>query len=61
MKGIPEIMVIATEKMRFAKEADGVLLVCPGPLALGNGAGTFARITVYPFKPEVNGSCLSSL
>ena len=54
-------MVIATEKMRFAKEADGVLLVCPGPLALGNGAGTFARITVYPFKPEVNGSCLSSL
>ena len=61
MENIPEILIIATEKMRFAKEVDGVLLVCPGPLALGNGAGTFARITVYPYKPEVRGCYLPSL
>ena len=38
--------------MKFVHDVDGVLFVAPGPLALGNGAGTYARITVYPMKKE---------
>lgn len=47
---MPDIQIIATEKMKFIKEVKGTLFVCPGPLALGNGGGTYARITIYPFK-----------
>ena len=50
---IPDIQIIATDKMKFAKEVKGTLFVSPGPLALGNGGGTYARITVYPFKQAV--------
>ena len=50
---VPDIQIIATDKMKFAKEVKGTLFVSPGPLALGNGGGTYARITVYPFKQAV--------
>ena len=49
---VPDIQIIATDKMKFVHDVDGVLFVAPGPLALGNGAGTYARITVYPMKKE---------
>lgn len=39
----PDIQIIATDKMKFAKEVKGTLFVSPGPLALGNGGGTYAR------------------
>ena len=52
MKDVPDIMVTATEKMRFVKEVNGVICLSPGSLAFGNSGGTFARITVYPLKEE---------
>ena len=38
--------------MKFIKDVDNVMFVSPGPLALGNGGGTYASIPVYPFKKE---------
>lgn len=56
---LPDIQIVATDKMKFIKEVNGVLFVSPGPLALGNGGGTYARLTVYPFKKEYIESGLS--
>ena len=50
---LPDIQIVATDKMKFIKEVNGVVFVSPGPLALGNGGGTYVRLTVYPFKKEV--------
>lgn len=55
---LPDIMVIATDKMKFIKEVKGVLFVSPGPLALGNGGGTYAQIQIYPYKKEYIDSCI---
>lgn len=52
MREVPDLMIVATEKMRFVKEVDGVVCLSPGSLAFGNSGGTFARITVYPLKEE---------
>lgn len=49
---MPDIQIIATDKMKFVKEVKGTLFVAPGPLAMRNAGGTYARITVYPFKQE---------
>ena len=50
---LPDIQIVATDKMKFIKEVNGVVFVSPGPLALGNGGGTYVRLTIYPFKKEV--------
>ena len=52
VREVPDLIVAATEKMRFVKEVDGVVCLSPGSLAFGNSGGTFARITVYPLKEE---------
>ena len=49
---IPDIQIVATDKMKFIKEVNGVLFISPGPLALGNGGGTYVRLQVLPFKKE---------
>lgn len=49
---IPDIQIVATDKIKFIHNVDGVLFIAPRSLALGNGAGTYARITVYPMKKE---------
>lgn len=47
---IPDIHIIATDKMKFIHNVDGVLFIAPGPLALGNGEGSYVRLTIYPHQ-----------
>lgn len=47
---VPDVHIIATDKMKFIHQLDGVLFIAPGPLALGNGAGSYVRLTIYPHK-----------
>ena len=44
----PDMVVLPSVLKPFAKVVDGVVFVNPGPLAKGQGGGTYASVSVYP-------------
>ena len=48
----PDILIIPSKLVPFAKEINGTLVINPGPLAKGNGGGTYAEVTVHPMKHD---------
>ncbi|KAG9505826.1 hypothetical protein J7337_002798 [Fusarium musae] len=51
----PDVMVVPSLLPPFAKVVESVLLINPGCLSKRRGAGTYARMTLYP-PPVSNGS-----
>lgn len=51
----PDVMVVPSLLPPFAKVVESVLLINPGYLSKRRGAGTYARMTLYP-PPVSNGS-----
>ncbi|KAH7165970.1 DNA polymerase alpha subunit B N-terminal-domain-containing protein [Dactylonectria macrodidyma] len=49
----PDVMMVPSLLPPFAKVVESVLLINPGYLSKRRGAGTYARMTLYP--PPVNG------
>ncbi|KAF5133235.1 DNA polymerase alpha subunit B [Metarhizium anisopliae] len=44
----PDVMLVPSSLPPFAKVVESVLAINPGPLSKRKGAGTFARMTLYP-------------
>ncbi|CAI6096446.1 unnamed protein product [Clonostachys chloroleuca] len=44
----PDVMVTPSSLPPFAKVVESVLVINPGPLSKRRGAGTYARMTLYP-------------
>jgi len=45
----PDLMVIPSSLPPFARVVESVLVVNPGQLSKRRGAGTYARLTIYPY------------
>lgn len=46
----PDVLILPSRLAALAKEVHGSLVVNPGQLTRGVGGGTFASLTVHPFK-----------
>jgi len=59
-KAHPDILLTPSKLAVLAKEVLGTLVVNPGPLSRGVGGGTYADMTIHPFKESDLRSALVS-
>ncbi|OPB37425.1 DNA polymerase alpha-primase complex, polymerase-associated subunit B [Trichoderma guizhouense] len=55
----PDVLLIPSSLPPFAKVVESVLAINPGPLSKRRGAGTYARMTLYP--PTSDGEVINGL
>ncbi|PKS09802.1 hypothetical protein jhhlp_004424 [Lomentospora prolificans] len=57
---LPDVMVIPSALQPFSRVVNGVLIINPGSLSKRRGAGSYARMTLYPrhISPEESSSAL---
>ncbi|KAK4197706.1 hypothetical protein QBC40DRAFT_285070 [Triangularia verruculosa] len=58
----PDVLVVPSSLPPFAKVVESVLVINPGYLSKRRGAGTYAKMTVYPpdlSKQEQTGGMLA--
>ena len=49
----PDILIAPSTLTHLARESAGTLMVNPGQLTKGVSGGTFAEVTIHPFKQEL--------